>query len=457
MSLLQRALKAGSFDEIMPGWASPPSGYIGKSGTGVVVTVDGALSVSVIFRCISLLSETLAKLPLQLYRDRPDAKGRDRAVDRPEYPVLHTRPNPTMTSFTWRQTTMVHLLTWGNSYSEIVRDGFGTLLELRPLRPDRMDVRWENDQRVYYYTLSSGERERLPQNRVFHVPGLGFDGLIGYSPVALMRETIGSYGAAREYGAGFFKNGARPAVVVTHPKTMSDLAVERLGAQMDRLRGSGNSGKTVIIEEGGDFKDLGFPPEDAQFIQTKDHELAEFARWYGVPPHMVGLVDRSTSWGTGIEEQTLGFLTFTMDSHLVNFEQNIEAQLLWGTDVKPEFTRDALLRMDGLKRAQKLDIERRNGVRNADEWRALENLNPLPDGLGESYLRPVTMTVVTPDGATTRTELEAVTGRSEPVVTTEQVQAKRAELIAVGKPAGVRSIADALSVSPTTVWRRLNE
>lgn len=392
MGMLERALKAGSFDELMPGWASPPMGHIARAATGTDVSVDLALRVSVIFRCIALLSGTLAKLPLELYRDRSEG-GREKAKDRPEYEVLHTRANPSMTSYTWRRTAMVHLLTWGNSYSEIVRDGAGRLREMWPLQPERMEVKWEGGERVYYY-LTRGERKRLRQENVFHVPGLGFDGLVGYSPIAMMRETVGSYDAARGYGASFFKNGARPAVIITHPKLMNEGAIDRLGAQMDRLRGSGNAGKTVLLEEGADFKDLGFPPEDAQFIETKDHELGEFARWYGVPPHMVGLVDRSTSWGTGIEEQTLGFLTFTMDDWLVSWEQEAEVQLVSGLDITPEFTREAGLRMDSLKQAQKLDIERRNGVISANEWRALQNRNPIGGEAGEGYLRPVTMEVV---------------------------------------------------------------
>jgi HK97 family phage portal protein len=212
-----------------------------------------------------------------------------------------------------------------------------------------------------------------------------------------MRETLGSYAAARDFGQATFTNGARPALVVKHPRNMSAAAIERLTAQMDRLRGSKNAGKTVLLEENADLKEIGFPPKDAQFIETKEFELADMARWYGVPPHMVGLVDRSTSWGTGIEEQTLGFLTFTMDDWYVNWEQEINLQLLGGTGTFAEFTREALLRMDALKQAQVLDIERRNGVLNADEWRRLRNRPPLPDGEGETFLQPA--------NTTTRTEL----------------------------------------------------
>lgn len=393
MGRFVRALKSGSFDEIIPGWAAPPSGYLGRSMTGQLVSHESATTVSVVNRCINLIGGTLAKLPLQLYRDLPEVdgkpRGRERATDIPEYSILHDRPSSEMTSFTWRKTAMFHLLSWGNSYSEIVRNGFGELVELATLRPDRMEVKWEGGERVYYYRNGDGVRIRMKQDQVFHVAGLGFNGLVGFPPLTMMRETLGSYGAAREYGASFFRNGGRPAVVVTHPKTMSAPAIERLTAQMDRLRGSGNAGKTVLIEEGGNFKDLGFPPEDAQFIQTKDHELNEFATWFGVPPHMVGLTDRSTSWGTGIEQQTLGFFNYTMDDWFVNWEQEIRARLLWGTDITAEFNRNAMLRGDTLQRLQAYQLGRNMGMWSPNDLLMKENENPRTDPGGDEFLRPL--------------------------------------------------------------------
>jgi HK97 family phage portal protein len=295
-----------------------------------------------------------------------------------------------MTSYTWRKTTMLHLLTWGNGYSEQVRNGYGELVALETMRPDRMQkVAWEGGARVYYYRNADGEVVRMTQDQVFHVPGLSFDGLVGKPPLTLMRETLGSFSAAREYGSSFFRNGARPAVVVKHPKTMTNPAIERLTAQFDRLRGSGNAGKTILLEEGADFQDVGFPPEDAQFIQTKDHELGEFATWFGVPPHMVGLTDRSTSWGTGIEQQTLGFFLYTMDDWLVNWEQSYDTQLLWDTGVTSEHTRDAMLRGDTATRFAAYKLGRDMGIYSPNRILRLENQEPRTDPGGDEYLRPL--------------------------------------------------------------------
>lgn len=411
MTALARALKAGVFDDF---WASPPEGHLGLTGAGIDMRADTAYHMSTVWRCINLVGGTFGATPLILYRRRPPdengrSRGRDRATDRAEYRMLRLSPAPGMSAFRYRKTAMNHLLTWGNHYAEKVSDGFGQLRELHGLRPDRMRVRWADDgTRMYLYRDRLGAETRLPERKVFHVPGLGFDGLVGYAPLTLMRETIGSYVAARDFGASFFRHGARPAIVARHPKKMSPDAVDRLRAQLTELRGSGNAGKTVLMEEGADFKELGIPPEDAQFMESQRfYGVSETARWFGVPPHMVGDVERSTSWGSGIEEQKQGFIDFTMMDWYASFEQETAVQVLPADepDIYAEFLLDAFLRGKTLERWQSYQIARNVGAFSPNDILDRENMNPREDEGGDEYLLPLSMeSVGGSDGSqTTRT------------------------------------------------------
>lgn len=392
MSLIARGLKVGVWDDF---WASPPDGAMGLSRAGVEVSADSALHLGTVWRCLNLIGGTFGSTPLILYRRRPEGqRGRDRATNRPEYRLLKLEPSLGMSAFRYRSVAMNHILTWGNHYAEKVYDGSGQLRELVGLRPDRMHPRWQdNGTRLYLYRQRNGQELRLSEAKVFHVPGLGFDGLIGYAPLTLMRETVGAYMASRDFGASFFKNGARPAVVIKHSKTMSTPAIERLTAQMDRLRGSGNAGKTVLLEEGADFKELGIPPEDAQFMESQKFYGGEaICTWFGVPPHMAGQVERSTSWGTGIEEQTLGFITYTMLNHFSSWEQETAVQLLPRDDqLYAEFMLDNLLRGKTLDRWQSYQIGRNIGALSPNDILDRENMNPREDAGGDEYLLPLNM------------------------------------------------------------------
>jgi HK97 family phage portal protein len=397
-----RGLK-GSFDEIMPGWASPPDGYIGMASSGEHVTWDSAMAVSVIFRCVSLLGGTVAGLPLVTFRRTADAAGKtvtERAYDRPEYSLLHDAPMPDpnqrMTSFIWRETAMSHLLLWGNTYSEILRDPYLGLIGLKLLPPHRVTPRVVNGQRQYDYRQPTGELLTLTPREVFHVPGLGYDGFVGYSVLRLMREDIGLYRAAHSFGSNLYRNSARPAVILQHPKALSEAAQQRLAAQMDRLRGSANSGKTIVLEEDLKFETLGMSAEDAQFAATRQFQVGELSRWFGAPPHMVGDVSGSTSWGTGIAEQSMGFLRFNVDNWLNRFEQEFKLQLFAGyPDLRAEFVRAALLQLDTLKQFQAYRLAAGDAPwMSRNEVRGHENLNPI-DGLDEIVL-PVNQSPVAP-------------------------------------------------------------
>jgi HK97 family phage portal protein len=374
----------------LDGWQPPVEDVWGISNAGPVVSAESAMRLSAVWACVRILSETIASLPLHVYRELANG-DREKAKGAPEYEVLHSRPNRRMTSFIWREVGEAHLETWGNHYAEIVRGALGELIELHPLRPDRMDVRWEGGTRVYHYRNPDGSETVLQEAQVFHVPGFGFDGLIGYSVLRNHRDTIGLAQAAQEYGANFLRNNARPAMVLTHPRTLDPQAVGKISAQMDRLRGSKGAGKTVVLEEGLTFQPIGIAPEDAQYIETRKFQVAEIARLFGVPPHLVGDVERSTSWGSGIEEQTLGFVKFVIGSRLKRWEQEIDNKLLANTDLFAEFSVEGLLRADIKTRYEAYQVGRNNGWLSPNEIRRFENLPLRDDPGGNEYLLPMNL------------------------------------------------------------------
>jgi HK97 family phage portal protein len=381
------------WDPPLEGWQPPVEWAYGQSSAGPVITAESAMRLSAVWACVRVLSETIASLPLHVYRDLPNG-DREKAKDTPEYAILHDRPNSRMTSFIWREVGEGHVETWGNHYAEIVRDGQKRLQELHLLRVDRMEVKWESGARRYHYRNPDGSETVLQERDVFHVPGMGFDGLVGYSVLRNHRDTLGLAQAAQEYGSSFLRNNARPAMVLKHPKTLDEGIINRLGVQMDKLRGSKGAGKTVVLEEGLDFSPIGIAPEDAQYIETRKFQTAEIARLFGVPPHMIGDVERSTSWGAGIEEQTLGFVKFVIGSRLKRWEQEINSKLLAGTDLTAEFSVEGLLRADIKTRYSAYQIGRNGGWLNPNEIRRFENLPRREDEGGDEYLLPLNVASV---------------------------------------------------------------
>lgn len=353
-----------------------------------------ALSMSTVYACVRVLAEDVAKIPLVLYR-KLSGGGKDRATDHPLYPVLHDQPNPDMTSFVWRELMMSHLATWGNAYSEKTYDNFGRL-QLWPIRPDRMEVKYgPGGRKVYTYLSPTGTRQEMKPGSVFHVPGLSSNGLVGLSPIELHRKTLRLSETAQEFGTNFFKNGARPATVLSHPGEMSPGAISRLAGQMDELRGERNSGKTVILEEGLTITEVGVPPEDAQYIETRKFQRNIIAtEIFRMKPHKVGDLEHATF--SNIEHESLDHVIDTMMPWYVRFEQEYKAQLIDDPDIFAEHLIDGLLRGDAKSRAEALAIRWQHGNLTPDEWREKENENPLPDGIGKQTYVAVNYAPATP-------------------------------------------------------------
>ncbi len=393
-----RATVGGSFhvSQTPPGdWL--PEGYGWATDVGLSVTPELALNVSTVFACVRVLAEGASALPLLTYR-RLDDRRKERATDIPLYTVLHALPNPEMTSVELRDTLMGHVLTWGNAYAEIQLSRGGDVLALWPLRPDRMTPRRVGRELVFDYQLAQpdaqGRTQRtLAAERVFRLHGLGFDGLQGYSPIRQARQAIGMSLATEKFGSKFFANGANPGGVLQHPGKLGDTAYQRLKASWEaRHQGLDNAGRIAILEEGLSYKEIGMPLEDAQFLQTRRFQVEEVCRWYRVPPHMVGDLERATF--SNIEHMGLEFVTYSLTPWLVRWEQAISRDLLTESQRQTLFVEHlvaGLLRGDIQSRYAAYNIGRQNGWLSADDIRALENMNPLPDGQGEIYLVPLNM------------------------------------------------------------------
>ncbi len=353
----------------------------GGSNAGKSVNPQSAIQMSAVYACVRVIAETVASLPLHVYENTDD--GSIKAHEHPLYSLLHDEPNSEMTSFIWREVTLTHLLLWGNAYSQIIRSGRGKVLGLYPLLPDRMEVdRDKSGKLTYKYTTAEGRTQLLRTEDVLHVPGLGFDGVMGYSPIALERNAIGLGIAAEEYGSRFFGNGATPSGVLTHPNTVKDPKKLR-DSWNAAYGGSANAGKVAILEEGMKFERVSVPNSDAQFLETRKFQVNEICRIYRVPPHMVGDLDRATF--SNIENQSISFAVHTIRPWLVRIEQAMNRALF--TDKEKgvfyvHFNMEGLMRGDYKSRMEGYAIARQNGWMSANDIRALENLNPIPEDEG---------------------------------------------------------------------------
>ena len=367
--------------------------WLGRiTGPGAPVTPSSAMRLAVVYTCIKIIAEAVGSLPLISYRRRPDG-GRERAPEFYLSELLQYEPNPEMEAVTFIETLTAHVAGWGNGYAEIVRDGGNRPLELWPLRPDRMTVLRTADALVYRYVRPNGTVVDLAPSQVLHIRGLSFDGLVGHSPLA-GDQTVELAQTMNDYSSSFYRNNARPAIVASHPKTLTQPAIDRLAAQFDRLRGSSNAGKTVIMEEGLSIKEIGIEPAAAQYLETSKLLRAEIIGKFLIPPHRAGDVERSTSWGTGIAEQNQTWLDVGLGMYLRRWEQAIRRSLItsaYRREYYAEFLRDAMLRADPLSRAQINHIAWMDGRLSADDINEMENRNHLPDGKGAGYYVPLNM------------------------------------------------------------------
>jgi HK97 family phage portal protein len=288
-----------------------------------------------------------------------------------------------MTTFTFIETVMSHLCLWGNSYSQIIRNGRGMVVALYPLLPSQTDVnRDEYGNLTYTYLCDDGKVVTLQKRDVLHIPGLGFDGLIGYSPIAMAKNAVGLSLATEEYGAKFFENGANPGGVLEHPGTLSN--PEKLRKSWNKqYQGTKNSHHIAVLEEGLKFHSVGVPPNEAQFLETRNFQLEEIARIYRVPLHMIGDLNHATF--SNIEQMSLEFVKFTLSPWIRRIETALEKALLNEYERNDYFIRfnvDGLLRGDYKSRSEGYAIGIQNGWLSVNDVRQFEDMNLLSDDLG---------------------------------------------------------------------------
>lgn len=386
----------------------------GRTTSGKTVNERTALQTTAVYACVRILSETIASLPLHVYRYTEGGKTKD--TEHVLYTLLHDEPNPDMTSFVFRETLMSHLLIWGNAYSQILRDRSGQVIGLYPLLPDQMSVhRGEKGKLYYVYNRYEEDNPNfqekgsivLSQEEVLHIPGLGFDGLIGYSPIALAKNAVGMTLACEEYGASFFGNGANPGGVLEHPGILKDPGKVR-DSWNAVYQGTRNAHKVAVLEEGMSYKQIGIPPEEAQFLETRKFQINEIARLFRIPPHMVGDLEKSSF--SNIEQQSLEFVKYTLDPWVVRFEQALKKSLLLPEEKKTHFIKfnvDGLLRGDYQSRMNGYAIGRQNGWLSTNDIRKLEELNPIPaEEGGDLYLINGNMTKLKDAGGFMKTNQE---------------------------------------------------
>ena len=368
--------------------------FLGGSTAGKSVTERSAMQMTAVYACVRILSEAIAGLPLHLYRYKDDG-GKEKALDHPLYLLLHDEPNPEMSAFVFRETLMTHLLLWGNAYAQIIRNGRGEVVALYPLMPNRMTVdRDENGQLYYCYQMANSDAPTMPggtvvlnPSDVLHIPGLGFDGLVGYSPIAMAKNAIGLAIATEEFGAKFFANGAAPGGVLEHPGVLKDPQKVR-ESWMSQFGGSSNSGKVAVLEEGLKFTPISIAPEQAQFLETRKFQINEIARIFRVPPHMVGDLEKSSF--SNIEQQSLEFVKYTLDPWVVRWEQSLSRALFTPEEMPQYFFKfnvEGLLRGDYQSRMNGYATARQNGWMSANDIRELEDLDRIPaEEGGDLYL-----------------------------------------------------------------------
>lgn len=363
--------------------------FFGGTSSGKVVTERSAMQITAVYSCVRILSEAVASLPLHLYR-YTDKGSKEKAPDHPLYELLHDEPNPEMTSFVFRETLMTHLLLWGNAFAQIIRNGRGEVVALYPLMPNRMTVNRDEDGNLYYeYQTSQDEAHtmvgsvvRLSPLDVLHIPGLGFDGVVGYSPIAMAKNSIGMTMAAEEYGAKFFANSATPGGILEHPGVVKD--PEKVRESWNAaFGGSSNSNRVAVLEEGMKYTPISISPEQAQFLETRKFQIDEIARIFRIPPHMIGDLEKSSF--SNIEQQSLEFVKYTLDPWVSRWEQSMRRALLNPKEKKEYFFKfnvDGLLRGDYESRMNGYATARQNGWMSANDIRELENLDRIPEEAG---------------------------------------------------------------------------
>jgi len=363
-------------------WPSLASYFGTPTAAGVKVNEQISLQLSVVYACVRLIATSIGMLPLSLHQDTGGGNSRI-AIEKPLNKILLRMPNSEMTAYAFKQTMMANVLLWGNAYAEKIVNGAGEVVELWPLESSKMQVSLEKGKRKYLYKDETEITFRSDQ--IFHLPGLSFNGLTGVSPINAMRNELGLGLALQDYGSKFFANGTHMGGALEHPGKLGEKARVHLKQDLDQsFAGSGNAGKTIILEEGMKFMKFGMPADDAQFIESRKFQLEEIARYFGIQLHMIQNLDKATN--NNIEQQSIEFKTYALNPWAVTWEQEIYRSLLTLAEQNKnyygKFNLNALMRGDYKSRMEGYRTGVQMGLYSLDEVRGLEDLNPIGEDKG---------------------------------------------------------------------------
>lgn len=352
-----------------------------STATGQHVSIDSALQLSTVWACVKLISETISTLPLRVYKKR-DGGGRDVAKEHPLYDLLCVSPNAEMTPGRFMLLVVASIIIRGNAIVEKQKIA-GRIVALNPLLPQDVTIRRENGRLVYDVLDGKGGKRTLKADDVMHIRGFGIDGMCGLQPVMQAREIIGAATAANEASSKIFAQGMQVSGVLSSDNKLTAEQREQIRDNLTKFSASNNSGKLMVLEAGLKYQGISMDPESAQMLQTRAFNVEEICRFLGVPPFMVGHMDKASSWASSVEAQNLHFLTSCLRPILDNIEQEIIRCLIpraeWG-QIYAEFSVEGLLRADSAGRAAYYNILLQNGVYNRNEVRAKENEPPIPGG-----------------------------------------------------------------------------
>lgn len=355
------------------------SGAIGTSQ----VSDQRSLQISTVWACVRIISTVTASMPLNVYREENGERTKLGNDDYQLAKVLRYSPNLNMTSLEFREAMTMQLCFYGNAYAYIDRNASGDVVALSPLQSTKMDVRVEDGNVIYRYH-HDGQRADYSQSEIFHLKGFGFTGLVGLSPIAYAANTAGVAIAMEDQQRSFYANGAKsPKILMTGDKLLDKQQRESLERNFKDISSGPVDKRLWILEAGFTTADIGVSPQDAETMASRKFQVSEIARFFGIPPHIVGDVEKTTSWGSGIEQQNLGFLQYTLTPYLARWEQACTRWLVPKKDqgrIIVEHNVDGLLRGDSTARADYQSKMVNNGLRTVNEMRRIDNLPPIEGG-----------------------------------------------------------------------------
>lgn len=360
---------------------------LAERGVFPPVTVNRALQISTAWACIRLLAETVGTLPCMLYQ-RDGEQGKTPARGSQLYTILHDNPNSDLTAVEYWERVVADLCTWGNHFSEIDRSAAGQIVSLTPLKPALVEVErsLEDGRIIYRYADPIGGFRDMPEESIFHVRGFGTtdSDVLGLSPVSYARVSLNIAVSTDEVAANTYRNGMRPSGVVSTEKTLSPEQRAQEREWISKMAGGvKNSGGLLVFEAGYKYQQMSMNPVDAQMLENRAFNVEDICRWFRVPPYLVGHTEKSTSWGTGLEQQNIAFATYTLRPYLSRIESAVRKWLIRPAEQSKyvaEFNLEGLLRADSAGRAAHYSTALQNGWMNRNEVRAKENMGKIPGG-----------------------------------------------------------------------------